>query len=101
MTSEDIVRDLALALESMERSPPEPLILGLEELAGRLNVSQGAVARAFERLDELDLIEGPGPHEDAWIFRRLTPRGRLFVEEVRYPKQWRAIKSRYDPPQSR
>ena len=94
-SSADLVRDLALLLEGLERSPPEPLILDLGDLAGRLRATPEATEMSFERLSELDLIEGPGPHMGAWIFRRLSPRGRVFVDEIRSAGRWKAIKAQF------
>lgn len=96
MTSVDLVRALALALEAVERSPPEALILDFGEMAGQLNAAPEEIRITFEQLDDLDLIEGPGLHREAWMFRRLSPLGRLFVDEIRHLKRWRAIKARYN-----
>lgn len=95
MVSTDLVRDLALQLERMQRSPPEAIILDLRELAELTEAPAPAVRAALEWLGDMSLIEGPGEYGENWIFRRLTVDGRSFVDEVRDPKNWSKIKQHY------
>lgn len=91
----DLLRRAALQLEALERSPPEPIILGVAELAARLDCSPAEMAEALERLADLVLIEGPGSLDDAWLFRRITAKGQVFLNEVRSEARWRKIKQAY------
>ncbi len=91
----DLLRRTALELESLERSPPEPIILGLAEFSGRLGCSLPEVAAALARLADLRLIEGPGELDEAWLFRRITNRGHVFLAEVRSQARWDEIKLLY------
>jgi hypothetical protein len=93
----DLLRRLAFELEAMERSPPEPLILGISDLSARLNAPQPMVEDALQLLASLSLIDGPGAFSNAWLFRRLTARGRVFVDEVRRDGRWDEIKAIYGP----
>ena len=96
----DLLRALLLALDGMQRSPPEPLLVVPAEMAIRLgsdgdSVSPAAVLHAMTILSDLDLIEGPGPYAGGWLFRQLTRRGRLMSEEVGSAQRWRRIKAAY------
>lgn len=91
----DTLRDAVLALEKLQRSPPEPIVLVLAEFAHTLGCSPGRLELVLARLTDLRLIEGPGAYNDAWLFRRLTRRGRDFVDEVRNDKRWEEIKRAY------
>ena len=91
----DLLRKIALILEPLQRSPPEPVVLGLATLAADLGCSVGEAADALDRLADLSLIEGPGTFYDSWLFRRLTPKGLFFVDEVRNETRWRQIKNAY------
>ncbi|MFO1135433.1 MAG: hypothetical protein U1E30_09645 [Rhodoblastus sp.] len=91
----DTLRKAVLALEKLQRSPPEPIVLDIEEFAGALGSSRRGLELILARLTELRFIEGPGAYNDAWLFRRLTRRGRLFVEEVRSERRWEEIKRAY------
>ena len=94
-TDVDLVRRVALELETLERSPPEAIILDLDEFSGRLGRERAEVEEALERLAELALIEGPGRLNDAWLFRRVTVKGLVFVDEVRGVRRWERIKRAY------
>lgn len=91
----DLLRRIALTLELMQRSPPEPIIVALGQFAGEFASSTERVLEVLERLADLALIEGPGLLHDAWLFRRLTPRGMVFTDEVRSEERWRSIKQAY------
>ncbi|MCB0058064.1 MAG: hypothetical protein KDE45_13600 [Caldilineaceae bacterium] len=91
----DLLRKMVMTLEPMERSPPEPIILDLAAFAGIVGCSAGDASEALDRLADLLLIEGPGPLNDAWLFRRVTARGRFFLDQVRSERRWSEIKSAY------
>lgn len=91
----DTLRKAVLALERLQRSPPEPIVLDIAEFADTLGCSPRGLELILARLTELRFIEGPGTYNDAWLFRRLTKRGRLFVEEARSEKRWQEIKRAY------
>lgn len=93
----DTLRAAVLALEAMQRSPPEPIVLVLAEFAATLDCSPSSLERILQRLSDLRLIEGPGTYNGAWLFRRLTKRGRAFVDEVRSEMRWEEIKRAYFP----
>lgn len=94
----DLLRDLLLALDGMERSPPESLLLVPAELASALRCGVADVLRAIKILADLDLIDGPGVYGGGWLFRQLTPRGRAMIEEVGSARRWRQIKDIYGGP---
>ena len=79
----------------MERSPPESQLLVPAELAATLRCSAADVLRGIRILVDLDLIDGPGAWGGGWLFRQLTPRGRLMIEEVGSESRWRRIKDAY------
>ena len=91
----DLLRQIALFLEPLQRSPPEPVVLGLAALSTEIGCSARDAAEALDRLADLSLIEGPGAFHDAWLFRRLTAKGRFFVDEVRSEARWHRIKQTY------
>ena len=91
----DLLRDLLLALVRMERSPPESLLLVPSELAATLRCGAADIRHGIQILADLDLIEGPGAYGGGWLFRQLTPRGRLMAEEVGSERRWRQIKDVY------
>lgn len=91
----DLMRDIALELETLQRSPPEPILLELLDIAERNSRSCYDVVAALDALRRLDLIEGPGAFSDSWLFRRITARGQVFVNEIRDPLHWRKIKQSY------
>jgi hypothetical protein len=94
----DLLRSAAFALDALERSPPEPIILGLADFSAKLRCSPEDLAAALERLVDLRLIEGPGALQDCWLFRRITPRGRVFLDETRNEGRWSEIKRAYSAP---
>ncbi|MDE2363469.1 MAG: hypothetical protein KGM42_12390 [Hyphomicrobiales bacterium] len=94
-TDVDRLRRVVLALESLERSPPEPIILGLAEFAPPFGCDPAAMRDVLERLTDLSLIEGPGALRGSWLFRRITPKGRVFLAEVRSDARWQRIKQTY------
>lgn len=89
------MRDIALALEAEQRSPPEPVFLELTDMAVRRGVSRTDVVQALEDLRALSLIEGPGAFSDSWLFRRVTAKGRVYLSEIRDPRRWQEIKRTY------
>lgn len=89
------MRDIALALETEERSPPEPIFLGLGDLAAQTGASRADIVQALDDLRALNLIEGPGAFSDSWLFRRFTAKGSIFLSEVRDPRRWLEIKEAY------
>lgn len=91
----DLMRDVALALEAEQRSPPEPVFLEVTEMAAQLGALHADVVQALDGLRALSLIEGPGPYSDSWLFRRITAKGRVFISEIRDPRRWREIKRAY------
>lgn len=95
----DLLRKTALTLDALQRSPPEPMILHIREFSARLGCTPSLAAATLARLADLGLIEGPGVLEDCWLFRRMTPRGRVFIEEARSDARWAQIKRAYPPSQ--
>lgn len=91
----DLLRDLLLALDGMERSPPESMLLVAAELAVTLRCGEADVRRGIRILADLELIDGPGAYGGGWLFRQITPRGRLMIEEVGSERRWRRIKDAY------
>lgn len=91
----DLLRDLLVSLSRIQRSPPESQLLVPAELAVTLRCGAADVLRGIEILSDLDLIDGPGAYGGGWLFRQLTPRGRLMLEEVGSERRWRHIKDVY------
>ena len=95
MVDPDLLRDLLLTLEKLQRSPPESMLVSLGEVSARLNREGDDVEEAFAILSRLALIEGPGRYGAGWLFRQLTPRGRLMADQVDSTRQWKRIKKAY------
>jgi hypothetical protein len=97
----DLLRRTALELDALERSPPEPIILEVAEFASQLGCSVAEMVEALDRLADLSLIEGPGGFDDLWLFRRITAKGQVFLDEVRNEAHWEKIKRAYEDGRSR
>ena len=99
-TDVDAYRGLLLALETHQRSPPEPIFVGVDDLARELGRRKSEISDALDYLSSLDLIEGPGAYRGDWIFRKLTRRGAMLMDRIRDPDDWRDLKEIYAPPMS-
>jgi hypothetical protein len=92
----DLLRELLLTLERLQRSPPEPVFVACGELAQRLGRAEAEIEAHLERLANLDFIEGPGAHGDGfWLFRKLTQRGAALAGAIRDERDWRDVKGAY------
>jgi hypothetical protein len=92
----ELMRLLLLELEKQQRSPPEAFFVPVDELARRLESTNGEITEGLDRLRELDFIEGPGPYrDDSWLFRKLTRRGEQLAAAVRDAREWRRVKEIY------
>jgi hypothetical protein len=91
----DLMRFLVLQLKRRERSPVEPIFLPLEDLAAQSGSHRDDVLEALHSLSDADFIEGPGPYQDQWIFRKLTHRGDTLHDLVSDEKEWRKVKEAY------
>lgn len=92
----DLLRDLLLKLEDLERSPPEPIFIALEEVARTLDRLPFEIVAHLELLADLNFIDGPGAYKNgAWLFRKLTPRGCALADNIRDENIWREIKDSY------
>lgn len=91
----DLIRDVAMELERLQRSPPEAIVLDIAAGAASLQTSPLEFREALETLSSLALIEGAGRYGEAWLFRRLTAKGEVFLDEVRNARRWRRIKADY------
>jgi len=94
----EALRSLLLALEDVQRSPPESIFVAVDELAHLLNRSRAEILDDLDRLAALEFIEGPGPYRKGdWLFRRLTRRGEALAELIRDPSDWRKAVEAYAP----
>jgi hypothetical protein len=91
----DLLRDLMLALEPLERSPPEAVFLELDEFALRMGQSPETVCAHLDLLLAQGFIDGPGVYRSAWLFRKLTPKGLALADNIRDARSWDAIKRSY------
>jgi hypothetical protein len=91
----DLMRFLVLQLKWSERSPIEPIFLPLDDLAARSGSHRDDILDALHALRDSDFIEGPGPYQDQWIFRKLTHRGDKLHELVVDERDWRKAKEAY------
>ncbi|MFO1104325.1 MAG: hypothetical protein U1E20_15630 [Methylocystis sp.] len=94
----EALRALLLALENVQRSPPEPIFVAVGELAGLLQRSRSQIIEGLDALADLKFIEGPGAYRESdWLFRRLTRRGEALAELIRDPDDWREALEIYAP----
>lgn len=94
----EALRALLLALEDVQRSPPEPIFVAVGELARRLQRSRAEIIEGLDTLAGLNFIEGPGAYRERdWLFRRLTRRGEALAELIRDPDDWRETLQTYAP----
>ncbi len=94
----EALRALLLALENVQRSPPEPIFVAVGELARRLQRSRSEIIEGLDMLAGLNFIEGPGAYRESdWLFRRLTRRGEALAELIRDPDDWREALETYGP----
>ncbi|MGJ0396876.1 MAG: hypothetical protein ACR65U_11700 [Methylocystis sp.] len=94
----DALRILLLALEDVQRSPPEPIFVAVGELARLLRKSHAEIIEGLDTLAGLNFIEGPGAYRESdWLFRRLTRRGEALAELIRDPNDWREALETYGP----
>jgi hypothetical protein len=94
----EALRALLLALEHVQRSPPEPIFVAVGELAGLLQRSRSQIIEGLDTLVDLNFIEGPGAYRESdWLFRRLTRRGEVLAELIRDPDDWREALAVYRP----
>ena len=92
----DLMRALMLVLEERQTSPRMAVVISLEDEAEALGREASEIGFCLTSLLELDYIDGPGEDEPGfWLFRKLTRRGKTFVEEVRLAKDWVRIKQSY------
>jgi hypothetical protein len=91
----DLLRDLMLALEPIERSPPEPVFLELDEMARTLGRSSETIGEHLNHLLVQGFIDGPGVYFDDWLFRKLTPKGHALADNIRDARHWSDIKRTY------
>lgn len=94
----DLLRDMLLAFEELQRSPPEPVFFSFEEASARFGCSEASTREALDILSRLALIEGPGPYATGWLFRQVTPKGREMADQIATGRQWRNIKRLYNAP---
>ncbi|MBI1980356.1 MAG: hypothetical protein HYS63_02080 [Methylocystis sp.] len=94
----EALRALLLALETVQRSPPEPIFVAVGELAQLLHRSRSQIIEGLDTLAGLNFIEGPGAYlESDWLFRRLTRRGEALADLIRDPDDWRETLDAYAP----
>ena len=94
----EALRALLLALEDVQRSPPEPIFVAVGELAQILHRSRPEIIAALDTLAGLNFIEGPGVYRERdWLFRRLTRRGAALADLIRDPDDWRRALHAYAP----
>ncbi|MEF3366322.1 DUF2513 domain-containing protein [Methylocystis sp. 9N] len=94
----EALRNLLLALEEAQRSPPESFFLAVDELAHLLRRSRAEILVDLDRLADLEFIEGPGPYRESdWLFRRLTRRGEALADLIRDDSDWRKAVEAYAP----
>jgi hypothetical protein len=92
----DLMRLLVLDLKERQLSPPEAFLLPLEEIARRVDHTRAEVVEALELLREADFIDAPGAYrDDAWIFRKLTPRGAQLAKLVADAREWDKVRNAY------
>lgn len=94
----EALRALLLALEDVQRSPPEPIFVAVAELAQLLQRTRSEIIESLNTLAGLNFIEGPGAYlESDWLFRRLTRRGEVLADLIRDPDDWREALDAYGP----
>jgi hypothetical protein len=91
----DLMRFLVLQLKRQERSPVEPIFLPLDDLAAQSGSHRDDILEALQSLRDSDFIEGPGPYQDQWIFRKLTHRGDTLHDLVVDERDWSTVKETY------
>jgi DNA-binding MarR family transcriptional regulator len=91
----DLLRDLMLALEPIERSPPEPIFLELDDIAQKTGQTPESIVAHLDLLLEQGFIEGPGIYRRAWLFRKLTAKGQALADNIRDARNWDAVKQTY------
>ncbi len=95
----DLFRGLILRLGTAERSPPEPIFISIAEMADDFCCSTDGIWIHLDFLARSRLIEGPGVcGEGAFLFRKLTPQGRLLAGAIQDVEDWKVIKSLYIVP---
>ncbi len=91
----DLARALMLRLETLQLSPRAAVVVSVGDEAFALGVGSGDVLAALDLLRGLGYVDGPGAQTPGiWLFRKLTRRGRAFVEAAREPADWERIKDR-------
>ncbi len=94
----EALRALLLALENVQRSPPEAIFVAVGELAQLLQKSRSEIIEGLDALAGLNFIEGPGAYRESdWLFRRLTRRGEALADLIRDPDDWREALATYGP----
>jgi hypothetical protein len=92
----DLLRDLLFMLEQRQVSPRATIIVSIDEASYDLNRMPDDIAKSLGVLQALDYIEGPGQDEPGvWLFRKLTRKGVQFVRQMRNPRAWEQMKSRF------
>ena len=93
----DLLRELMVSLEKRQRSPRTTILLSLAEEAAAFGRSALEIGTGLDLLLRLEYIDGPGPDDEIgfWLFRKLTRKGRHFVDATRAPRDWERVKSRF------
>ncbi len=96
MNDVDLMRELLLILETRQVSPRATIIFSIDEAAEELNRVPDDIVDGLGRLQDLAYIDGPGQDEPGiWLFRKLTRKGAQFVREMRNPRAWEKMKTRF------
>lgn len=94
----ELLRAILLFLATAERSPPESIFISLSGLASRFGASVSDIGECLSFLKERAFVEGPGLYDaDAYLFRKMTQKGRILVDATRDPRDWEEAKALYLP----
>ena len=92
----ELIRDLLFVLETYQTSPRTVVIVSAEAEAEALGRPVEAIEASLATLLDHDYIDGPGPDEAGFfLFRKLTRKGKQFVEATSSPGDWERLKRHY------
>lgn len=96
MNDVELLRLIMLMLEERQLSPRQTIVISLSDEADALGCTLAEIADGLDRLLAIDYIDGPGADEEGFfLFRKLTRRGKQFVEAARRPRDWDRLKKQY------
>ena len=92
----ELIRDLLFVLETYQTSPRSVIIVSAEAEAQVLGRTTAEIEAGLVTLLDYDYIDGPGPDEPGFfLFRKLTRKGKQFVEATSSPDDWERLKRHF------